>query len=363
MSNDNIPTTQTDSPKPEQSSLGRFPQDQNQYVPGHIPPHEYPETQQSGYNPGVVQQQFIQPETNQTSYQQSPYAQPSYPTQQNYSQPQSYPQTQYDPASYAQNPYSQQPQYQQYPQSQYNQAGYQQNTTQGYGQQTYDNNEYLSYDQKASRLASWILGGVIFAAVVAGLIWGFKISHPAPIPAPTAYIHYEVGDGAFSLDQPVGWEASGGGSNGVESNATFKNGKAKIFADSDLGGSLNGDMLAAANAQRQGIADQLGQHIVVTPPSVTLHREGAAAMSELYANYHEQPMQQFTAPLGSGWYSEFTGNAGSMTGNVHGYRITLLSNDRRIQMVTVCRESDWATLQPAFMHEMQSLDHGKQAGG
>jgi len=330
------------------------------------------QTQQEQYP--SVPAQFVPPQNQPGQYSQTATPQAWYPGSQNpqasYQQPQQYQQDpysqqQYSPSEYQNNPYTGQQsapsQFQQAPYSQHQYpTGYGQ--TQGayqQGAQSYGGDQYVSYDQKASRIVGGVLGTLLLAAVLWGLFWVYKATHLPPVLAPTAYTQFYVGDGGFSIAQPAGWTSDSGGSNGVESNATFVSGKAKIYADSDLGGSLNGDMITASNNQQQEAADQLGKQITLTPPVVTLHREGAAAMSDLYGKYQEQPMQQFQSNLGAGWYSEFTGIGGTFTGPVHGYRATILSNDRRVTAILVCRQSDWAALQAPYMHVLQSIDHGK----
>jgi hypothetical protein len=216
------------------------------------------------------------------------------------------------------------------------------------------------YGESNSRRAGLFIGLGFLAVVAIVLILVVRATHPPLVAAPTAYASYSDSDQSFTIDQPVGWTVSGGGSGGIESTATFRSGNAEIKVGSDLGGSLLGDVAQAQNNQFENMASLAGVNAPPpVPPIVKVHAESEQEVAANYANYQELPMQVFNSKLGEGRYSEFTGQGATFVGPVRGYRATLLSSERRITVVTVCPVRNWAILQPAFLHILQSVDRGK----
>jgi len=217
------------------------------------------------------------------------------------------------------------------------------------------------HEETGSRKTGLVIGLGMLIVVAVVLVLVYRATRPQLVPAPTSYASFADADSTFKVDQPVGWTVTGGESQGVESLATFEKGSAKITVDSSLGGSLMGDMAAAQNAQMENLADNAGvPEPPPVPPVERVHEEGQQGMAAKYADYAEMPMQDLPAKLADGRYSEFTANGGTFVGPLHGYRATLLSNERAIDVVTVCPERNWSILQPAFMHILLSVSHPGQ---
>jgi hypothetical protein len=182
------------------------------------------------------------------------------------------------------------------------------------------------------------------------------------VPAPTAYVTVQATDQTYSVDQPVGWSNTSGSAEGVSSSSIFESGNAKIKVGSDLAGSLWGDIANAQSAQMQNMVSLAGvpqSSATTVPPAIEkVHMMGQQDVAKDYSNYSEQPMQTVESKLGEGRISEFTAQGGAFVGPMHGYRATFLSVDRRITVLTVCSERNWAILAPSFMHEIQSVNRG-----
>ena len=232
--------------------------------------------------------------------------------------------------------------------------------------QQYSNDAGLNYDdwyeQKQSRtrgIAVGIGGTILLAAIIAGIVMWHEHTHPPIVPAPVAYTDYKAPDGGFEVAEPVGWPASATSSMATDSGIRFVKGPCKILVSSDLGGSLMADIAQSQNAQQENIASQAGLAAPPTPvpPVEKLHAAGKQNMTADYPGYLEQPMQQFACPAGAARVSEFTSDDGGSApiDHLHGYRATILSNQRRITVVEVCPEQNWDLLQKPFQHVLESV--------
>ncbi|MBV9851088.1 MAG: hypothetical protein JO250_15565 [Armatimonadetes bacterium] len=210
--------------------------------------------------------------------------------------------------------------------------------------------------------------GRVYAAVGVGVavviaLIAFVILHalrPAPVPAPTAYVPYVALDKSFTCDAPSGWaRASGGGDGGNAAGVLLTRGAARIEVEGDLAGSLMGDIVTSNNNQADNLASMTGQPAPPqTPPVEKLHQGQAKALAKKYDDYDEQPAQPLSSPVGDARISEWTGSGGTLVGKLHGYRVTLLGNERRYSVICQCPEDNWAVLQPAFQHVIASLAAG-----
>ncbi len=201
-----------------------------------------------------------------------------------------------------------------------------------------------------------IIGATTAVTMVLGSGCGAK--HTA---APTAFVTYKAPDNAFTCAQPSGWATTTVSSEAVMSGVLFKQGAAKIDITSDLAGSLAGDVAKASNAQTSNLEGMLPPGMNLPPqkpPVEALHEKGKKAIADDFTDYQEQPAQTFTSPLGEARLSEWTANGGLMTGKLHGYRITILGNERRFVILCQCTDSDWPVLKPTFAHVVGSLAPG-----
>jgi hypothetical protein len=173
------------------------------------------------------------------------------------------------------------------------------------------------------------------------------------VPAPTAFVAYSSPDGRFACDYPKGWEVSGGGKADLPYSSTrFTAGNAEIRVDTDLAGSLFGDIAKAGGAGFGGDAEA---------PVAKIHPMGIRHMKDEFgANYQEREAKSFQSKgLGEGRKAIFIAD-GSFGGKTYGYRATLLTGDRRVTVLTFCPATNWQALKPAFDKVILSL---RQAGG
>lgn len=186
------------------------------------------------------------------------------------------------------------------------------------------------------------------AVVLLALIFFVRASHPVLVPAPTSYGTYTALDKAFACDAPSGWtQRSFGVDGGDSSGVLFKKGTVRISVVSDLTGSLMGDVGNAGNANLPPEQQK--------PPVEKLHETGQKALADQIDDYDELPAKPLQTPMGDTRISEWTGKGGGMAGKLHGFRVTTLGQERRIRIVCLCPERDWAALQPAFLRIVNSL--------
>ncbi len=166
------------------------------------------------------------------------------------------------------------------------------------------------------------------------------------VPAPRNFKPFLDGGGKFVCDAPEGWEtASGGKPDSPNSFAKFTSGSALISVNADFGGSLFGDIARATG----------GQGPDAEAPVARVHPMGERHMKEDYSDYKERDAKPFQSKgLGEGRRSTFTASQ-TIGGKVFGYRATLLSGDRRIEVITVCPATNWQALKPAFERVINSL--------
>ncbi|HEX5323475.1 MAG TPA: hypothetical protein VFW40_06795 [Capsulimonadaceae bacterium] len=210
----------------------------------------------------------------------------------------------------------------------------------------------MNETQNASK--TWLGVGlaVLFIAVLV-VIFIYRAQKPEPIPAPASYAKYTAMDNSFTCDQPQGWVTQSGASGGINSGVLFQRNSAKIDITTDLAGSLMGDITKAQNAQLGDMAP--GMTGDLKSPVEKLHEQGAAGMKEKLSNYQELPYKKFDSGTGEACSSEYTGNGGLLVGKVHGYRVTMLSSERRVTIICQCPESSWEALKPTFRRVILSF--------
>jgi hypothetical protein len=207
---------------------------------------------------------------------------------------------------------------------------------------------YQNQNQNSKK--TWIGVGlaVLFVALLV-VIFIYRAQKPDIIPAPASFAKYSAMDNSFSCDQPAGWDTESAAAGGINSGALFQRDGAKIDISTDLAGSLTGDIVRAQNAQMGDTAD-------LKTPVEKLHEQGENSMKNKLGDYQEQPYKKFSSSAGEACYSEFTGNGGLLAGKVHGYRVTMLTSERRVIIICQCPESSWTTLKPAFQHVIESFE-------
>lgn len=163
-----------------------------------------------------------------------------------------------------------------------------------------------------------------------------------------ASVPFSPKDGAFSLRHPAGWKSdTGSRPDNTYSWATFTRGSAKFHVTADIAGSL----MAGPNIA----GDQpSGSELAPVHRAHELYKKTA---SEEYSDYKESEPAPFPgSQLGEGRVSAFTASAGGLFGSkLRGYRVTLLTNDRRITLLCHCPEADFEKLKPTFLAVCRSV--------
>jgi hypothetical protein len=173
------------------------------------------------------------------------------------------------------------------------------------------------------------------------------------VEAPTAFEVWKDEDGAFSIEYPADWDASGGGKNGVKW-AEFTMGSAAIKLDFDMVTSLIGDIsqAGAGGGFREEPIDPEEQ--ILRAPVHKAHLFGKKAAEMNYSGYAETAPIVYRAKLGDSRKSEF--KSSSIAGSVRGYRATSLTINHGVIIYCTCSPSDWEDLKPAFDRVLASLN-------
>lgn len=212
----------------------------------------------------------------------------------------------------------------------------------------------------------WLIGalGVAFVAALAALFF-LRASRPSPLPAVQAFVPYKAADNSFACAGPKGWEKQGGASGAIRAGVLFRRDKATIDITSDLAGSLMGDVARANNNQVESIAGMLPSGMAANlpktkPPVEQMHVAAGRALAKRFEGFAEQPLRELRSPLGEARYSEWTADDSGFLrkGKLHGYRVTILGNERRVTVLCQCPDGDWKTLKPAFERVIASLAPG-----
>jgi len=216
-----------------------------------------------------------------------------------------------------------------------------------------------------------ILTGVCLSTLLGGGAFVYSASKPQRADPPASFAPFTAGDKSFRCEAPGGWKQSTAGNNSEISTVTFQHKSARIFVASDLAGSLMADIARSPGAGMgempsgpgtEGLAQALTA--AQKPPIEKLHEAGKEYTQDNllvkgYDEYSEKPMQKINAPIGEGRLSEFTAKGSPMTGNMHGYRATFLSSERRIRVTTRCLEEDWPKMSAAYMRVINSISPGQ----
>jgi hypothetical protein len=224
------------------------------------------------------------------------------------------------------------------------------------------------FEEKNQPSASVLIGGGVLLTLVLVVLFFTVASRPDTIAAPLKFKSYAAPDRSFACLAPADWERRESTAQGIQGQVIFRKGDAKIDIASDLQGSLMGDMARSADAQTQALLDQLppelraqvaGSHPAVAqrPAIEQVHLQSKPTLAMRFDEYNEMPMQTFGSPLGEARCSEWTAKReGFMSGGkFHGYRVTILGNERRITYTCQCPEESWKNLKTSFGRVLASL--------
>lgn len=157
-----------------------------------------------------------------------------------------------------------------------------------------------------------------------------------------ASVAFAPKDGAFRLRHPQGWKPeTGSRPDNTYSWARFSRGSAKIQVFADVAGSL------MSGADSAGTYEE-GSEFAPVHTAHTLYKKKAA---EEFSDYNESEPTLFKgSPLGEGRIAAFTASSGGFLGSrLRGYRVTLLTNNRRLTLLCSCPEKDFEKLKPTFL--------------
>jgi len=170
---------------------------------------------------------------------------------------------------------------------------------------------------------------------------------------------------------------------GIMSTGTFTKGTAEIEVESDLTGSLVGDMPAPLAGDMPdseiptsgaGVPDLssmpgmeklagLGGKMDRRPAVEKLHegrKEGFAKelQKKGISEFEEAAPKAFQSAMGDARWSSYTAKGNMLTGKVKGYRATIMGTERAIYVNCVASEKDWPKLDKAFQRVIGSISPG-----
>ena len=209
---------------------------------------------------------------------------------------------------------------------------------------------------KAAPSGLALYGGLTATALVlVCLIFVVRALRPVTVTAPAAYKTYTAIDNTFSCDQPVGWTRhETGATSGAESTVTFEKAHVRVRIISDSTGSLMGDIMGAGNNASTETLPGMPPPPPPKPVVEKLHEMDKVQLAADLPGYKEGAMQKLSSRVGDARLSEWTADGGKM----HGYRVTMLGNQREMTVICIAPERNWAVLQPAFQRMIMSVVPG-----
>jgi hypothetical protein len=163
-----------------------------------------------------------------------------------------------------------------------------------------------------------------------------------------ASVSFSPKDGAFKVRHPKGWEVeTGSRPDNTYSWARFTKGSAKIQVFADVTGSL----MSGSDIGRQH------EEGSVAAPVHNAHVMYKKTASEQYSDYKESAPTLFKgSPLGEGRIASFSASGGGLFGSkLRGYRVTLLTNDRRVSILCESPVGEFEKLKPTFLAVCRSV--------
>ncbi len=164
-----------------------------------------------------------------------------------------------------------------------------------------------------------------------------------------ASVEFAPTDGAFRLKHPPGW-ASKTGSRPDNSYSWVKltKGSAKIEVYADVQGSL---ISGSDSAQQHEEGSELA-------PVHVAHEAYRRTASEEFSDYKESAPSLFKGSgLGEGRIASFTASGGLFGSKLRGYRVTLLTKNRRVSILCSCPSADFKAMEPTFLAVCRSVSY------
>jgi hypothetical protein len=151
---------------------------------------------------------------------------------------------------------------------------------------------------------------------------------PTPrISAPVSYTPVMVQDASLTCAAPDGWERQDD-----PISVSFTKGKARI------------EILAPP-------ADMTSSSQSLTDLHTQMQTLLAHALPD--SQFQEQPPQPLPTGMGEALFSAWSAAPG--LAHLQGCRATLMAGNSAAEVICLCPKRDWAALQPAFLHVIQSL--------
>lgn len=166
--------------------------------------------------------------------------------------------------------------------------------------------------------------------------------------AALASVEFTPKDGAFRVKHPPGWEVeTGSRPDNTYSWARFTQGSARIQVFADTAGSL------MSGAPADGQIEEGSEFA----PVHRAHELYKKTVSEEYSDFNESAPTLFKGPsTGEGRIATFTAAGGGLFGSkLQGYRVTYLTNDRRITVLCDAPGKQFAQLKPTFLAVSRSI--------
>jgi hypothetical protein len=154
-------------------------------------------------------------------------------------------------------------------------------------------------------------------------------------------------DGSFRIRHPKGWKVeSGARPDNTYARVNLTNDSATISAIADVAGSLmSGSAVAGDYSEGSESA-----------PVHRAHALNQKNVADEFSDYKESaPAVLKGSTLGEGRIATFTASGGLFGSRIRGYRVTLLTNDRRVSVVCQCPEKEFPQYKPTFLAVCRSL--------
>lgn len=206
------------------------------------------------------------------------------------------------------------------------------------------------------KIGWYVAIGFAVVAVLFMFVLG-RATKPPMIDAPTVYKPVDSPDKSFSCIAPDNWASVGSGSEGSQMGGLmFVKGPVRIDITSSDALSYMGDAMRPA-APADGESDP-NAAATPPPPVEAIHKMTENDFSEKYDGYVEMPEQKLQDQFGDTRVSEWTAKGGMFTGNLRGYRVTMLGLNKAITIDCHCPEQNWTIMQPVFLKVIQSIVPG-----
>lgn len=190
--------------------------------------------------------------------------------------------------------------------------------------------------------AAILVGAMFLAAMI------FAPGSKQKLETPSQFAEYNA-RAAFRVDHPADWKIEEGGAEGHKW-AKMTKGEASIKVAEKLIGGL---MVDIGGNQRESGDDELSAIQQV-------HEMKKETYSEEFNSYAESVAEVVVCPFGKARRSEFTAK-GSWGKKLRGYRVSAAAgNNLQVDIICVCRDSDWEAYQPAFARTIKSLAVGRR---